>query len=122
MIGTTTASSSGDALTGDRSAVPAEHTPGPWIVEESRVQDTGTLFETIRSSSCLDTGDIAYLTLRQSEVRANADFIVRACNAHDDLVAALEAMCLNMKQDRHEYRDCYKAARAAIAKAIGGEK
>jgi hypothetical protein len=54
--------------------------------------------------------------------KANAAFIVTACNAHDDLLAALQ-----------DFRDAYthhrldsqkhalaEAARAAIAKAKGG--
>ena len=31
------------------------------------------------------------------------------------LEAALEAMCVNMKNDGHAYRDCYIRARAALA-------
>jgi len=43
--------------------------------------------------------------------------IVRLRAINTELVAALNAMCLNMKNDKHEYRDCYRAARSAIAKA-----
>lgn len=40
----------------------------------------------------------------------------RAGLVADDLLAALKAMVLN---DTHTYRDCHKAALAAIAKAEG---
>ena len=33
----------------------------------------------------------------------------------EKLETALEAMCLNMKNDGHAYRDCYKRARVALA-------
>lgn len=49
---------------------------------------------------------------------ANAAFIVRACNSHDDLVAALEQMTAH-----YEHLDdgdgSIQQARAAIAKAKG---
>lgn len=126
-MGTTTAQANVAITTGDQRPSIAAHTPGPWVVEESRVQDTGTLFETIRSepistSKEPDTGDIAYLTLRQREVRANAAFIVRACNAHDDLLALAREVASQFDDVKHplsvegRLRD---AARAAIAKATG---
>lgn len=42
--------------------------------------------------------------------------ILRAGLVADELLAALKAMVLN---DTHTYRDCHKAALAAIAKAEG---
>lgn len=53
-----------------------------------------------------------------AEAAANAEFIVRACNVHYELLSALKAMVLN---DKHTYRDCHKAALAAIAKAEGAQ-
>jgi hypothetical protein len=50
------------------------------------------------------------------------EFIVRACNAHDDLLAALE-WALPRVDTQHLHRSAlsaYQAARAAIAKAQGG--
>ena len=52
------------------------------------------------------------------ELQANAEFIVRACNSHDALVAALKAMC-----DHYGFKnpalqnDAEKVARAALAAA-----
>jgi hypothetical protein len=48
---------------------------------------------------------------------ANVDFIVRACNAHDDLVKALQravVWCEEHGDTRHQW---YADAREAIAKA-----
>ncbi len=50
----------------------------------------------------------------------NAAFIVRACNSHDDLLAALKQMH-NLINDaewtQHQREACLFAAQAAIAKA-----
>lgn len=69
------------------------HTPGPWkyngrdaIVSETPVEG-------------LSNSDDAYRyygghIVCESVTRTNAEFIVRACNSHDDLVAACEAINL----------------------------
>ena len=53
----------------------AEHTSTPWVTKDGvgwyKGQQNQLVFQGVR--------------------HADADFIVRACNAHDDLVAALEA-------------------------------
>lgn len=54
-----------------------------------------------------------------ADAAANAALIVRAVNSFDALVKAMEAMCLNMEMDGKAYRDCYKAARAALNLAKG---
>ncbi|MDI6838064.1 MAG: hypothetical protein QMD99_20435 [Rhizobiaceae bacterium] len=51
--------------------------------------------------------------------RANAAFIVRACNSHYDLLEALRQMVANSESDKKEYRDCHKKAVIAIARAEG---
>lgn len=62
--------------------------------------------------------------IKQAE--ANAEFIVQACNAHDDLVAALEDMLqreinslldFNSTEEEIEEMPHIKASRAALAKA-----
>ncbi len=55
------------------------HTPTPWFIA-----GTGT----IRYGEGRDAGWIATVHWRNRE--ANAEFLCRAVNAHDDLVAALE--------------------------------
>jgi hypothetical protein len=61
---------------------------------------------------------------------ANAEFIVLACNAHDELLAALEEIAESpagaYSRDPVKYRDnviadIQEKARAAIAKAKKGE-
>jgi hypothetical protein len=75
---------------------------------------------------------IADLAFRGADAEADADFIVRACNAHDDLVAALSeceammrgarAMLLKLEPNiKLEVHDAVAAqAVAALAKANGG--
>lgn len=79
------------------------HTPTPWSAEPLGL---GTAVA-ITSPS----GDICYLTLQPARARANAAFIVRAVNAHDALVAALEkvASC----ESRHP-EDVVAVAREAL--------
>lgn len=58
------------------------------------------------------------------ETKANADFIIRACNAHDDLLAALKAIIAwqaDPQKDTPSWERRLYEARAAIAKADGRE-
>lgn len=61
----------------------------------------------------------------QAERRANAALIVRAVNAHDDLVAALESAFFALGRAgananrQHDGREAWEQARAALAKARG---
>ena len=58
----------------------ATRTPGPWKTEGAQVLSDQCLYPVaICEGGTPDEGE------------ANAAFIVRACNAHDDQVAALEA-------------------------------
>jgi hypothetical protein len=55
------------------------------------------------------------------EVAANAAFIVRACNAHDELATALREVvnataCLIADKRTLAEQTCLEAARAALAK------
>lgn len=49
------------------------------------------------------------------DIAANAEFVVRACNAHDDLLAACEALMNSLPYDK----PAVAQAKAAIAKARG---
>jgi hypothetical protein len=54
----------------------AQHTPGPWQVSSLRRENDGCY---------------TYALGRDGETAAaNAEFIVRACNAHDELLAACD--------------------------------
>ena len=77
-----------------------EHTPGPWKVgKDESIWTTANHHETICRMSIGEMGMGPYLADRPTgtygsivdpaEREANADFIARACNCHDDLVRAL---------------------------------
>lgn len=92
----------------------ARHTPVPWRVGRSNghfdiFTQAGELV------AAMNIGHIA------GEEKANAAFIVRAVNVHDDLVAALEAMVAQLEwwpgEKNPEGFACMKQARAALAKA-----
>ena len=60
----------------------AEHTPTPWKTESGAVFAELDYFD-------LHVADIVSFTGQTDEqVQANAEFIVLACNAHDDLLSA----------------------------------
>ena len=81
-----------------------KHTPTPWFAEAPDKLQIRTLQPTLN--------DVAAV----ASSRANAAFIVRAVNAHDDLVAALEVVRRSagwgaMADETHELIN------AALAKA-----
>jgi hypothetical protein len=66
-------------------------TPGPWIVYDDDTSDCLEITCDARDGKvAIATVSIGFETLFDSEQRNNAAFIVRACNAHADLVAALK--------------------------------
>ena len=101
------------------------HTPTPWDLschtyDGQQLIDIGTKTTSI---AIITEGEESWL-----EDRANASFIVRACNAHEDLVAALldarvdlELARMNQKDDeiRESLKDTILKVRAALAKARG---
>ena len=68
----------------------ASRTLGPWYYDESEDNEYGFIF----SSDSDDTDSIAEISKRANpgEAVANSAFIVRACNAHDELIAALRGL------------------------------
>ncbi len=89
------------------------HTKTPWKYNEGR--------ETIEAEG----RDIAYLNPTDSD--ANAEFITRACNAHEELLEAVEALvdCQREKDPtafNMRYDKACQQARKAIAHAEGGSK
>lgn len=63
----------------------AKHTPTPWRLAKSAVIEIRGVSQTpVVSWSGFDDSNRT-----TAEHKANAAFIVRACNAHDDMVAAL---------------------------------
>lgn len=105
-----------------------QHTPGPWragqtssgaFIEVTYTTEQGVVepIATCHQISLPRSSD------QRAQAKANAEFIVRACNAHDDLLAALEA--LFTEAGEHAI-DCgiefaaLEQARLAIAKVAKG--
>lgn len=110
----------------------AQHTPTPWFLSGSGIR--------IRDKSP-EGNDIAWAEPNfaggfDDVSRANAAFIVRACNAHEELVAALELqdkatttlvadgekgvyqMVISFSS-MHRLHEAYEKRTAALAKARG---
>lgn len=94
--------------------MPSEHTPGPWA-----------LFPNMHCVRQADGPGIAMCSMRawSDDVNAaNAAFIVRACNAHDDLLIACQLALETI--DRLyplDWQGTKSNLRAAIARAEGKE-
>jgi len=93
----------------------ATHTPTPWMVE---ADEDGV--QCISHGGGRD-GDIV-TNIRYADRRGEADaaFIVRACNAHDELVALaryIEKLSSSPLQRDYVQPEVVQMARAALAKA-----
>jgi hypothetical protein len=100
------------------------HTPTPWKVvsreqyNHSKITISGKDYEGARFQpiASIEAGNsnALHLVIDEQTQQANAAFIVRACNSHADLVAALEFIATDCPTSLHANR-----ARAALAKAKG---
>jgi len=98
----------------------AQHTPGPWALHPRvtenppRIYCRGVIIATV-DTSAPDPG----------EREVNAAFIIRACNAHDELLAALDAFVASHEAEQHMGGACpcglCEAAGTAIHQARGDE-
>lgn len=91
----------------------SEHTPTPWRVGDYVLQTIFAVNGTYPNTVAVCQG---------RDPRADAEFIVRACNAHAGLVEALKkidyALDLdNFQGDMDEVDEAYKIANNALAKA-----
>lgn len=115
----------------------AKHTPGPWKAVIAPNFGNGYIYTSIQPTT-VDPDNMAHLAMANGEYhvcrmthtaalhkaelhRANAEFIVRACNAHDEMLAALKAANDKLRSvlfggDDHPL---VAASDAAIAKAEG---
>jgi hypothetical protein len=101
-----------------------KHTPTPWTADLGGcITSSGLPIVTGRNGALLTT-----LAMNGHKGAANADFIVRCVNCHDELVAALqetlgayrilrEAYHADMHRETPAENDCELRARAALAKA-----
>ncbi len=111
----------------------SKHTPGPYRVG-ALIKEGAIRIETYGDGPHIGVmrfSDNPLLT--QERAIANALFVVRACNAHDDLLAACTACELEMsnayrkglvdslapKGEASSFTQAVAVARAAIAKARG---
>ena len=119
-----------------------KHTPTPWITETSDNKRTTYIVDSATETYLVATLDGNDPVRGSVTADANALFIVRACNSHDELVAALtrlldcatapaymrlvEALAQLLSElsppanMRGEHDDAVHAATAALAKAKGG--
>ena len=99
------------------------HTPLPWVIDPTYPSEVQTSqLESI--TSCWHEQAVGQeitvtgvLPCSLTESAANAAFIVRAVNAHGDLVDAVRAILFQINQGKVFERDaCITQARAALAK------
>ena len=98
----------------------AEHTPTPWHVYE---KDPFVICE--GGGGSIGIIEAGYPGVSEAEQIANAAYVVHCVNVHDDLVKALESI-LNVRVEGWENiwagsNRCQDIARAALARAKGGE-
>ena len=91
----------------------SKHTPVPWRAVPTSVKGSGTsLMDVVSDGAEFSPSHVASEILPE-----DAEFIVRACNAHDELLEALE-ICQNyLGGPWTAPEDVIERARAAIAKA-----
>lgn len=98
-----------------------KHTALPWKVSDNdtRVLENQPAFPGVR---CVGTNElIADIFGTSDECKADAEFIVRACNSHDALVAALERIAKLCTEDYDE-RDPLGVVEAIANEAISAAK
>lgn len=95
-----------------------KHTPTPYFTDGKRIwKDCGAYKSAIADVHQSGTPEDA-----KSIQESNAAFIVRACNAHDELVEALEKLMHHIDNDFEGSGvndEIYHVALAALAKARG---
>jgi hypothetical protein len=92
---------------------PTPHTPLPWAFIDGTITTADEVFK-IADPYCMPTVDTA-----PGEMEANADFIVRACNSHYELLTACEEFVRKVDAGEARSRCSYRQMRDAIAKARG---
>lgn len=91
-----------------------EHTPLPWAIEQC-----GDSYSIVNRDFDSDEWDIGEIY-----AQGNAEFVVRVCGAHDELLDALRNMVgmfdtpvVRRHYNSDFHREACESARAAIAKA-----
>lgn len=94
-----------------------QHSPLPWVQDGCVVE----AFDAPFHHDIAATSKSAIWTSDESRAEANAKFIVKACNCHDELLAALKDLLNATSGNPKTPPTGFEAirARAAIAKAEG---
>lgn len=97
----------------------AAHTPVPW---HRRVGREGNGFAISQHEQICNDRGYAVVILEHdgsTEGGANAEFIVRACNGHEDLVAAIEGLLTTRAGNSAQRNRAIAEAEVVLAKASG---
>lgn len=98
------------------------HSPAPWKRDGFGVWSSHNGENRMVAECRHDSGHGVYRPKTEGESLANAAHIVRACNAYDDMLAALENMTISFSRhpgNDDERRHALVMAYAAIRKAKG---
>ena len=106
----------------------SEHTPGPFKLDGMVIVGTEPVHTNGRERNRLGFSSASYSeivcevygSLELPYPKANAIFIVAACNSHESLVEALEKLVdqyIHMSDGRPETESCIVNARKALAEA-----
>jgi len=90
-----------------------KHTPTPWHVTVNRAQDLVCAGDEVVADCA--SGDLPDIT------KANAEFIVRAVNCHDELVSACTFAYRRALQTQDQDSELINKLFSALAKAEGRE-
>ena len=90
-----------------------EHTATPWRSDVDNIYSGGYYIAKIVHGGT------------DKAIKVDAEFVVRACNAHDELLEALKGLIALLEDDgsysAHEYEQEMLIAEHAIAKAEGND-
>lgn len=93
-----------------------KHTQTPWAVDNQQPIAGINFGDDPLKSIVKGMGDATYV-IAEMLAPDDAEFIVRACNAHDDLVAALDGLLADKYLSDPINNDRMAQARAALTKA-----
>lgn len=79
-----------------------KHTKTPWTCNQLSDRERGQ-FEITKDQRCYWIARVGAPIEDYAIAKANAEFIVKACNMHDELVAALEAIKSRLLNDRRTF-------------------
>lgn len=96
------------------------HTPLPWkaaIGPDDRFPHKGNVY----GADGIIVASLAGVWREGVESEANAEFIVRACNSHEELLAALRFVCAEIRNrsSLEHLERCANLAEEVMAKAEG---